>query len=239
MHLISPAIGASFEKILTTNAWPSKMRSWFDFQLGMDIGDKPAGHRVVEVLLDEDNKQSTVHRAHFLDELIALIPSGVAQFGKRLTGLDQSGDSVILSFADGTTGSADAVVGCDGVKSACRGIMFGPDNSLSSPRFTGRYAYRSLVPMDKAVELLGDEKARNRAMYMGRNGHVLTFPIQHGEVLNVVAFHKSNSEEWEGEWVQNSTKEALFADFEGWGDNVLKLLSVGIFFSTCAHATND
>ncbi|KFY29850.1 hypothetical protein V494_08431 [Pseudogymnoascus sp. VKM F-4513 (FW-928)] len=38
------------------------------------------------------------------------------------------------------------------------------------------------------VDALGDELAKNSQMYMGQHGHVLTFPIEKGKTMNVVAF---------------------------------------------------
>jgi salicylate hydroxylase len=56
--------------------------------------------------------------------------------------------------------------------------------------------------MDKAVGLLGDEVARNSQMYFGHHGHMLTFPIDHGKTMNVVAFRTSKTGTWEEErWV--------------------------------------
>ena len=62
--------------------------------------------------------QST-HRAHFLDELVNVIPKQRAHFGKRLVGIDgnsSTGDRVTLRFKDGHSTTADAVVGADGIR---------------------------------------------------------------------------------------------------------------------------
>jgi len=62
---------------------------------------------------------------------------------------------------------------------------------------------------------------------MGFDGHVLTFPVDHGRILNVVAF-KTTSEEWPDH--QRLTRPAkqkdLLRDFEGYGPNVIKLLKL-------------
>ncbi len=42
------------------------------------------------------------------------------RFGTELTGLDQDGDTVAVTFADGTTGRYDLVVGADGIRSRTR-----------------------------------------------------------------------------------------------------------------------
>lgn len=77
--------------------------------------------------------------------------------------------------------------------------------------------------MDKAVELLGDDAARNSQMYFGYHGHLLTFPIAHGKIMNVVAF--SSRETWDDEkWVVTTSKEDMQADFADWGPHVQKIV---------------
>lgn len=169
-----------------------------------------------------------VHRAHFLDELVKLVPDTVAQFGKRLESLSKKGEKMVLKFQDGTEAEADAVIGCDGIKSKTRLILLGDDHDKGQAVFSGRYAYRGLIPMEKAVEAVGEELARNSQMYMGHHGHVLTFPIEKGKTMNVVAFRTKADGKWNDEkWVLPMKQEDMFEDFRGWGDSVKHILSVG------------
>lgn len=50
--------------------------------------------------------------------------------------------------------------------------------------FSGKYAYRGLVPMAKAIEIMGDDTPRTNQMYLGYHGHLLTFPIANGSIMN-------------------------------------------------------
>jgi salicylate hydroxylase len=159
--------------------------------------------------------------------LVNLVPDGVAQFGKRVEKVEQKGEKMLLTFHDGSTAEADAVIGCDGVKSRTRQILLGEKHETTNPTFTGKYAYRGLIPMEKAAKALGEELARNSQMYLGRHGHVLTFPIEKGKTMNVVAFQTKEDGKWEDErWVLPMKKEDMFADFTGWGDSVQRILSV-------------
>lgn len=49
--------------------------------------------------------------------------------------------------------------------------------------------------MDKAVEALGEYKAKNQHMHIGPNAHVLHFPVVNQTLMNVVAF-VSDPEAW-------------------------------------------
>lgn len=174
------------------------------------------GKRIIEVLMDSAETQSTVHRAHFIEELVKFLPKNVAEMKKRVVSIEQpAGEQVRIVFADGTDARADAVIGADGIRSACRAFVVGDDPALQ-PHFTNAYAYRGLIPMDEAVAELGEEKARNRQMYLGENGHILTFPVAKGNIMNIVAFHGTDKP-WEGPWVKQDQKEAMEKDFAGWG----------------------
>jgi salicylate hydroxylase len=225
MKLIDPAIWEGYSKRATYNGWKSKAGSWFDFTVGEKGPEE--GKRIIEVLFHNDMTVSTVHRAHFLDELIRLVPEGSARYGKRLVSIDQSGEKVEVKFADGSSALADAVIGCDGVRSVCRGVVLGQDGPFTQPVFTGKVCYRGLVPMENAVRAVGEERARNRQMYLGHGGHVITFPVGNGKIMNVAAFSTKKDDGWEGPWVQRNQKENMFKSYEGWGEVVMKILSVG------------
>ncbi|OAF60454.1 hypothetical protein VC83_03624 [Pseudogymnoascus destructans] len=94
-----------------------------------------------------DVKTRGTHRAHFLNELVKLIPDEVPEFGKRLKNIEESGDKMVMTFEDGTTAEADAVIGCDGIKSRTREILLGKYHEAAHAVFSGKYAYRRLIPM--------------------------------------------------------------------------------------------
>jgi salicylate hydroxylase len=132
-----------------------------------------------------------------------------------------------MKFKDGSTAQADAVIGCDGIKSRVRVLLLGEKDPAARAQFTGKYAYRGLIPMEKAVGLLGDELARNSQMYLGHHGHMLTFPIEHGKTMNVVAFMASKTGKWKDDsWVVPMKREDMENDFADWGKDVKSVLSL-------------
>lgn len=229
MSLIDSAITKGFNERATSNAWDEKKTTWFDFRLGQDVkGVGKAGEQNVEIKVGEVG-QSSIHRAVFLNELVALVPKERVSFGKeghgRRRAPGRKGREVEV-YRRGET-EASAIVGCDGVKNNLRRILLGEDNNAAHATFTGKYAYRGLIPVNKAVKLLGDELARNSQMYLGYHGHVLTFPIEKGEVMNVVAFRTKPSGKWEDEkWVLPMQKTDMEGDFADWGESVKEILSL-------------
>ncbi|KAF2144801.1 uncharacterized protein K452DRAFT_316720 [Aplosporella prunicola CBS 121167] len=228
MSLISPEIRSGFANVATYNQWESKANIWFDFRRGQAAkgqhADKDQGELIAS--LPTPQGQASVHRAHFLDQMVHLVPEGVAKFGKRLVDVENLADgNVKLKFKDGSEAVHSAIIGCDGIKSRTRQIVLGENDPAAKAVFSGKYAYRGLIPMDKAAELLGDELARNSQMYFGYHGHVLTFPIEKGNTMNVVAF--SSKETWDDpNWVVSTSKEELSADFAGWSKHVRDIITL-------------
>lgn len=65
--------------------------------------------------------------------------------------------------------------------------MLGEDNPASYPGYTNKFCFRSLVPMDRALAAIGEDRVSTRFMYNGPNAHIITYPIAQGTVLNVLA----------------------------------------------------
>jgi salicylate hydroxylase len=224
MALIDPAIRAAFACRATKNEAKEEEETWINFRCGVG---KPSLIAKVQTKDRDKTGLSSIHRAHFMDELVALIPEGVAHFKKRLLDLNHLNSGKIqLVFEDETTTQADAVVGCDGVRSRVRQILLDKQSPLDDLTFSGKYAYRGVISMSKAKEKLGDYLAGNSQMYLGPEGHILTYPIDHGRSMNVVAF-KNQDTPWKHEdWVLKNKGAEFKHDFEGWGKPVQSILKV-------------
>ncbi|KAL2830447.1 hypothetical protein BDW59DRAFT_17732 [Aspergillus cavernicola] len=238
MKLCHGGIYDAFTKVCTRNLWPSKEKIWFDYLDGYTDNEadyntssngKEAKRQNIAFTITNSLGQTGVHRAHFLDEMVKLLPEGIAQFHKRLEDIEErsSDGKLVLKFADGAKDEADIVIGCDGIKSRVRQILVGEDHPSANPSFTHKYAYRGLVPMDKAIEAIGEELASNSCMHMGPNNHMLTFPVNAGKTLNIVAFH-TTPEQWKEypRLTRDGTREEALRDFAGYGPNVTKLLKL-------------
>jgi 2-polyprenyl-6-methoxyphenol hydroxylase-like FAD-dependent oxidoreductase len=79
-----------------------------------------------------------MHRADLHDALASAVSAEIVHLGKKLVGLDQTGGQVTLHFEDGTSATADAVVGADGVHSTVRDVVVGPDEPIQRPHCLSR-----------------------------------------------------------------------------------------------------
>ncbi|KAL2813939.1 hypothetical protein BDW59DRAFT_24934 [Aspergillus cavernicola] len=194
MRVVDPRIHKAFKDVAVQNA-----SDWF-FWVDAYHHDPTKGDSYEELIykmyLGERGFEGC-HRADFLEGMVDLIPDGNVQFGKKLQSIVDSGDEepLLLRFEDGTTAEADAVIGCDGIRSRVRQIVLGENHPAARPGYSHKYAFRGLAPMDRAKAALGEEKTSTRHMHLGPDAHALTFPVAGGTLLNIVAF-VSDPEEW-------------------------------------------
>ncbi|KAF2404947.1 FAD/NAD(P)-binding domain-containing protein [Trichodelitschia bisporula] len=226
MSLISPAAWKAFNTCLTRNRDASFWDTWFEFQDGRaDATEAP--WRLQRTGEKRDPAMASVHRAHFLAELAKQLPDDITQFRKTLTGLETSGGKSTLTFADGTTFEADLVIGCDGIKSRVREIMFSSQSPTAAPlpTYTGQIGYRALLPTSLVESILGPP-APNAALFRGPNGYIVTYPVSHGEQVNVVAAVKRpDISPGRDVMVLPDTHEALNAAFVNWRPEIRELLT--------------
>lgn len=64
-------------------------------------------------------------------------------YNKRLTAIEDNEDGVTVTFSDGTTDTADLLLGCDGIHSHVRRLHGDP---LQIPEYSGHASLSSLVP---------------------------------------------------------------------------------------------
>lgn len=220
MRKISPDIYEAFAKRSSGQGWESKKTTYMDYRNGLTDGE------LVTSVICANTGQESVHRTLFAKDLVSLLPEGSFHMGKRLVDLTtRDSGRYTLTFADGESADADAVVGGDGIKSKCRQILLGENSSEATPKYAGEFAYRGMVPMERAVAVLGEEFARNSMVNMGPDCLTTTYPVEKGTLLNLVACR--SLEKWEeDEWVVPSSKEAAKSDFAGCGPVMQKVVSM-------------
>ncbi|KAL8940201.1 MAG: hypothetical protein Q9211_002388 [Gyalolechia sp. 1 TL-2023] len=220
MEKVSPDIYNAFQKRSSGQGWESKKTTYMDYRDGRTDGE------LVTSVICANTGQESVHRTLFAKDLVALLPEGTFHMGKRLVGLDNGPNGgYTMRFADGQSIDADIVVGSDGIKSKCRQLLLGEDSPEAIPKFAGEFAYRGMVPMERAVAVLGDEFARNSMVNMDSGCLTTTYPVEKGTLLNLVACR--SLEKWDHEdWVVPSSKEAVQKEFAGCGPVMQKVISM-------------
>jgi salicylate hydroxylase/6-hydroxynicotinate 3-monooxygenase len=160
-----------------------------------------------------------MHRADLHDALLSAVPAETIHLNKKLTGLDQKNGQVTLSFEDGTTAEADAVVGADGVHSVVRDIVVGPDE----PIHKGRIAYRAVFP---AALMGGFDIGRSRTKWWGTDRHIVIYYTNKakGEVYFVTSVPEDAGWMTRESWSAKGDVKELRAAYEGFHQDVRNVL---------------
>ncbi|KAF8523769.1 hypothetical protein BU17DRAFT_43512 [Hysterangium stoloniferum] len=153
-----------------------------------------------------------VHRAHFLDTLVKLLPPEISHFSKKCTSVVECEGGVTIFFADGTNHTSDIVIGCDGIKSSVRTAVAG---KAVHAKFTRTIAFRGLIPEDAAVTACGKSILERPLCLVGPNRHIITYPLQ--------GMHMGPS--LGQSLVVAATQEEMLQHFTGWGKHALDLLA--------------
>ncbi|MFV0474458.1 MAG: FAD-dependent monooxygenase [Pikeienuella sp.] len=158
-----------------------------------------------------------VHRADLIaalrDGLETALP-GAVETGAEVVGYEECGAAVALRLADGREMEGDLIIGADGLRSALRARMLGPE----APRFTGHVAWRATIP----VERLKHPPAPAASVWTGRGRHAVTYPLRNGSMLNFVGLIQ---EDWRREgWTEPGDPARLRAEFAGWAPGLRDIL---------------
>ncbi|KAI5118612.1 hypothetical protein M0805_008043 [Coniferiporia weirii] len=104
-------------------------------------------------------------------------------------------------------------------------------SDLIDPVWSGTNVYRHLIPL-AALEARfpGHRAGKGPVVYLGKNKHVIAFPIAHvAAMVNLVAFVSDPAKEGtriEGAWVRPAPHVDLLSVFAGWEDEVRALLEL-------------
>ncbi|RYP73922.1 hypothetical protein DL771_003364 [Monosporascus sp. 5C6A] len=186
LRAVDPRAHAAFKRVAAPNG-----EDWFQW------ADGTTDELLYRLWLGgREERFEGCRRSDLLDELAKLVPKERVRFGKRLDSITETREGeakdgngpgrLVLRFWDGTAAEADVVIGCDGIHSRVRQILLGSDNPAAHPSYTGKYCFRTVVPMARVGPALA-HRAHTRFMFNGPGAHAITYPVgARAEVLNVL-----------------------------------------------------
>lgn len=160
-----------------------------------------------------------VHRADLVDALSAALRDRQAdsiRLGCRVVSYANDGGGVIAHLETGEALKGDLLVGADGIHSAIRGQMIGPDE----PRYTGYSAWRAVVPVSELGEHAPPESA---CVWVGARRHGVTYRLRRGSLANLVGVVESK-ERIEESWTATGVREQALKDFKGWSPVIREII---------------
>jgi 2-polyprenyl-6-methoxyphenol hydroxylase-like FAD-dependent oxidoreductase len=126
------------------------------------------------------------HRGDLHGALATAADVESVQLGKRLVSLEIGSSGVKIEFDDGTSATADAVIGADGLHSNVRRAILGPEQ----PTYYGHAAYRSIFPREQLAHLDLPDHTR----WWGPDRYVLVYFMK--EARDEVYVVTGGVEEW-------------------------------------------
>ena len=169
-------IGCNAMKVLRGLGLEERLRSQSFYPRSWNNRDWRTGDVKFDMIFGESAEQKfgapylLAHRGDLHAALASAVPDELVKLNHKLVGLDETGDGVRLSFANGETAIADAVIGADGIHSVVRDILF----DTSPVHFTGRIAYRTTYP----AALLGGEKIDDCTKWWGEDRHIVIYYVK-------------------------------------------------------------
>ncbi|QQQ79555.1 FAD-dependent monooxygenase [Saccharothrix sp. 6-C] len=182
-----------------------EMRGWNDNRV---IGRTTLGEECVDLY---GAPYLTVHRADLHRGFLESVPEGTVHLGSRCVAVTERRDSVELRFEDGTTHTADLVVGADGIHSVVRNSL-----AVDEPRFSGQVIYRALIPSDRLPFLPAVPKV---VLWLGPGQHAVCYPVSRGASLSVGFTVPSPTGKAES-WSAKGDVSEVVAAYAGWHEEV-------------------
>lgn len=163
------------------------------------------------------NPYGVIHRADIHRSILEAVQKNPLirfQTSTRIETLVADATGVSLSDSRGNRYRADAVIGCDGVKSVIRQTLLGDD-----VRVTGHVVYRAVI---ERADMPEDLQVNAPMLWAGPRCHLVHYPLRGGQQYNlVVTFHSRREERW---GVSDGSKEEVLSYFDGIHERPRQLL---------------
>lgn len=178
------------------------------------------------------NPYGVIHRADIhlsILEAVEQDPLISFQTSTRIVSMDLQGTQVTLIDQHGIRHVADAVLGCDGVKSVVREQLLG-----DAPRVTGHVVYRAVI---EAQDMPEELRVNAPMLWAGPHCHLVHYPLRGGQQYNlVVTFHSREEEEW---GVRDGSQEEVMSYFQGVHPTPAQLLNTPTSWRRWATADRE
>lgn len=181
------------------------------------------GEHKGEPILELPEGVYVVDRKQWLDRLLENLPEERLHASKKLASISPTAEAgpYELVFEDGSTHEADAVIGCDGVRSLLRQQVLGKDHEDKwAARFGGYWDARGRTTPQKAADYFGrelfDPSDVNEVALVGQGAFLLFAPTDEGRVYHVVVSALAGPGYDKQSWKAELSSEFLEESYRDW-----------------------
>ncbi len=188
---------------------------------GFDYLELSTGRRLYYAPLGEEAEARygallyNVHRADLIELLAKALPPNVIRLGVECASVSQDDEGAYVTLQNGEVIRGDAVIGADGIHSAVRTALRGPEEK----QFANILMWRALIPADRLTGL-NLPVAGNNWFGIGRN--IVSYWVRK-DLYSVLASVPATEVSRES-WTQSGDVAQLRRSFEGSEPTVMKML---------------
>ncbi|WP_454739304.1 FAD-dependent monooxygenase [Cupriavidus necator] len=178
-----------------------------------------------------------LHRGDLQRSLASQLRPDSIQFDKHLVGIEEVGDALKATFADGSSVEADVIIGADGVNSRVRELLLGPQ----PPKYSGFVAYRSVFPASRLSRPLDSDGCKfwsDDRHWANEDRHMIIYYTTKAkdEVYFVTGSPDPN---WEGTTPVDVTIQEVKDHYAGFHDEVQRVIDASVRISKWPLLTRD
>ncbi len=188
---------------------------------GFDYLELSTGRRLYYAPLGEEAAARygallyNVHRADLIDLLAKALPPNVVRLGAQCASVSQDDEGAYVTLQDGEVIRGDAVIGADGIHSAVRTALRGPEEK----QFANILMWRALIPADRLTGLRLPVAGNN---WFGIGHNIVSYWVRK-DLYSVLASVPATEVSRES-WTQAGDVAQLRRAFEGSEPTVQKML---------------
>jgi len=132
----------------------------------------------------ENEKYTTLKRSILIKFLREKLLTNSLIFGKKISMVEEKNKKININFTDGSFDEVDYLVVSDGVFSNTKSVI---ENKIFKPIYFGASALRTQIK----AQNISDLNINNISLIMGTNSHLVVYPINQDEELNIVYIIRS------------------------------------------------
>ena len=185
-----------FNQVNQKKIYHPKMLDFYDLQ------NKKICELNFERFNTQDVKYTTLQRSTLIEFLRAKVYKEYLKFDKQIKEVSQLKDKILIKFNDNTNDLVDYVVVADGIFSSTRSFF---EKKKNSPIFKKAIAIRTVISSKSELKF----NEQNISLFMGANVHLVVYPINQNQELNLVCIVRTKK--YDPENLQTLINEKVIA----------------------------